>query len=1045
MAERSIVVKLRADVAGFKANIASAKKSVDDLTKPDTKKPQKAFDDLANKGALMGGAIALGVGKAVSSFVEFDAAMSGVAANSGATGAELESLRQKAMQLGADTQFSATEAAKGIDELAKAGVRNADILNGGLKGALDLAAAGQIDVAQAAETTASALNQFGLEGGKAVHVADLLSNASSAAQGGVGDMAQALAQAGVAANATGLNIDETTTLLALFAKSGMIGSDAGTSLKTMLQRLIPQTDAAATAMEELGLHAYDAQGNFVGAEELIRQLSEGTKDLSQETKMAALNTIFGSDAIRAASIAASAGADGYKAMNKEVTEAGGAARRAGELTDNLKGDIERLGGSLDTAFIQTGSAANGALRDLVKGLGSAVDVIAQIPAPITLAAAGLGAIALTLPKGISVYRSFTDSLDTLGLSLDKIAAKAPKTAAALNLLKGAGIVVGVAAVADSILSVHAAAEVADVSVDSLANSLQGLAGKGQLQGGIADLFRHKGGLLVADEQFVSTADAIERFNTTAYDALSDNNLPKLLRGLQPGAGDKFDKYVNQIDAALAQMVNSGNADAAKASLDALINGIDDPQVRAAARKAFTEYDTALKNVKDKADLAGDGVGGLNGKIDATPGGVKVADGAMSDFGGTLEGVGGKAKDAKDELQNLLDLADSMAGNKRDLAAARAGLADAGDAAIEAAKAKGGNDPDAIKAQADATKDLAEAEKELAKARKTGKKGNVERATKGVEQAQDRLTQANKRVADSYVAPEKAQRDYEAAMRRVGEQGDSLIDSLIKQNKPISEINKAYEDQRAELIKAANARGIHGAAAEAEADKVSKTKEQMDDLRFQYAHTQAYVDTQVRTPGLPEAKKGMEGYWEVIDGVPTFKPTTVTTPGIEDAQSKLDGVWEVTNGIPRFIPITVSVQTLGQLPVFGGYIGLASTLAGAAGKPFADGGYTGNGGKYQPAGVVHKGEVVWSQDDIRRWGGVHVVESMRRAPGYSDGGVVGRAVAPSAMGGFGFSEARFAAAVAAAMPPILPPIYSGDDAYTAARKAYRDEMRSRDRS
>src|SRR5690242_7720471 len=148
VADRSIVVRLKADVAGFKANIASAKKSVDDLTKPDTKKPAKAFGDLANKGALMGGVIALGIGKAVSSFADFDQAMSAVAANSGATGAALDGLRDKAMQLGADTQFSATEAAKGINELAKAGVSTADIMNGGIKGALDLAAAGQIDVAQ---------------------------------------------------------------------------------------------------------------------------------------------------------------------------------------------------------------------------------------------------------------------------------------------------------------------------------------------------------------------------------------------------------------------------------------------------------------------------------------------------------------------------------------------------------------------------------------------------------------------------------------------------------------------------------------------------------------------------------------------------------------------------------------------------------------------------------------------------------------------------------------------------------------------------------
>ena len=1050
-AERTVFIKVGAKVDGAVAGLRKVRAGVDDLTKANIQKPQKAFDDLANKGALMGGVVALGIGKAVASFADFDKAMSGVAANSGAAGAELEALRNQAIKLGSETQFSATEAAEGINELAKAGVSTQEILNGGLKGALDLAAAGQIGVAQAAETTASALNQFNQDGSQATHVADLLSNAANAAQGGVGDMGQALGQAGVAAHAAGLNIDETTTLLALFAKAGLIGSDAGTSLKTMMQRLSAPTDAAASAMEALGINAYDASGNFVGAEELVRQLSESTKDLSTETKMAAFNTIFGSDAIRAASIASAAGADGYAKMATEVTKVGGAADNAAKLTDNLAGDVERLGGSIETAFISAGSAANGGLRSLTQGLGVAVDVVGGLPGPLVLATTALAGLALTIPKGISVYRDFVGELDTMGLSLDKISAKAPKTAKALGLLKSAGILATVASVAVSIQEVGEASEVATVNVDKLAASLAGLSGTGQLQGGIADLFRDEGGLLVAREEFVSTTDAIERFNATAFDALSDGALAAAVRMLQPGAEAKFDKYVTQIDTALAQMVASGNADKAKASLDALINGIDDPQVRDAARAAFTQYDTALKDVANSADGAAGQVGQFNDAAGRTPGSASSADSSLQDMAnGGLAAVETKAKDAKTELQDLLTLADSMAGNKRDLAAARAGLADSADAAIEAAKAKGGADPEAVKQAKRAAEDLEDAKAKLAEARKGGKKSTIEAAIKSVERAQDGLAAANKRVADSFVAPEKAQRDYEAAMRRVGEQGDDLIHNLIEQKRPISEINKAYADQRAALIKAANARGIHGKAAEAEADKVSLTTEQMNDLRWQYAHTQAYVDTQVRTPGLPEAKTGMEGYWEVINGVPTFKPTTVTTPGIDKAKGKLDGVWEVVNGIPRFVPVTISVGA----NISGAAAGIISGIGDIGKKIFAAKGGAiygaGTGTSDSIPAMLSNGEHVLTAAEVAAAGGHGAIYMLRKA--ILSGGISFHAQGGPA--GMSFNSYRPAPAApiridAGALTPRGGDTFNltaiGADADRAVQRGVRRLIHDRDRS
>jgi TP901 family phage tail tape measure protein len=146
-------------------------------------------------------------------------------------------LRQAALAAGKDTQYSATQAAQGVTQLSKAGVSTANILGGGLKGALSLAAAGQMDVGAAAETAASAMTQFKLRGDQLPHVADLLAAGAGKAQGSVQDLSMALNQSGLIASQTGLSIEDTTGTLAAFASAGLLGSDAGTSFKTMLQAL----------------------------------------------------------------------------------------------------------------------------------------------------------------------------------------------------------------------------------------------------------------------------------------------------------------------------------------------------------------------------------------------------------------------------------------------------------------------------------------------------------------------------------------------------------------------------------------------------------------------------------------------------------------------------------------------------------------------------------------------------------------------------------------------------------------------------------------
>lgn len=429
MTERSIKVTLRANVADFNRQIKSASTSLEQLAAkgdPTGKTAETTMGRLAQSAQLQraawdtastamvgyGAAAAAAAGYVVKSFADFDQAMSNVQAATHESAENMDQLREAAIQAGADTAFSASEAAGAIEELAKAGVSTADILNGGLKGSLDLAAAGNLGVADAAGIASVALTQFKLSGSDVGHVADLLAAGAGKAMGDVSDLGMALKQAGLVASQTGLSIEETTGGLAAFASAGLLGSDAGTSFKTMLLNMTPQSKQAAKYMEELGIHAYDAQGKFVGLAAYAGQLHDSLSKLTAEDRQEALKKMFGQDAIRAASILYEQGADGIQNWIDKVNDAGYAAETAEARMDNLNGDIEKLGGSFETLFIKSGSGANDFLRSLVQGAEQAVNAFSALPAPVQQGALGLAAFtsaaALTAGTGMKVFTMVMD-------------------------------------------------------------------------------------------------------------------------------------------------------------------------------------------------------------------------------------------------------------------------------------------------------------------------------------------------------------------------------------------------------------------------------------------------------------------------------------------------------------------------------------------------------------------------------------------------------------------------------------------------------------
>lgn len=424
MAEnKNIVIRLMADTASYEAAMTRAGSTA--------KTVASGMENTGRKSALIASGMTA-AGLAVAAFgvaavkmaADFDQQMSTVQANTGATSAQMDQLRAAAIEAGASTVYSASDSADAINDLGKAGMSVTDILTGGLSGALNLAASDGMAVGDAAEYMANALSMFHLKGSQASQVADTLAAGAGKAVGNVSDFGEALNNCGAQANSFGMNIQETTGVLALFAQNGTIGAEAGTQLNSMLMKLAAPSAEAASTMKELGISAYDAQGHFVGMANFAGQLQKAEKNLTDEQRNQANATIFGSYAIKAANYLYEAGESGVNKWTKAVSESGYAAEQAAAKNNNLKGDLENLSGSMESLMISVGEGAQGPLRKMVQGLDTLVDAFAGLPSgaqQIIVVMASLAGVFGAVHKAAGNLNGSTSTMaNNIGLAIDPI-------------------------------------------------------------------------------------------------------------------------------------------------------------------------------------------------------------------------------------------------------------------------------------------------------------------------------------------------------------------------------------------------------------------------------------------------------------------------------------------------------------------------------------------------------------------------------------------------------------------------------------------------
>lgn len=323
------------------------------------------------------GAAATAVGGIVTASInigkEFEAGMSGVAAISGATGEDFEALKAKAMEMGASTAFSATEAASAMEYMAMAGWKTEDMISG-IEGIMNLAAASGADLATTSDIVTDALTAFGMTAAESGRFSDVMAAASSNANTNVELMGETFKYVGAAAGAMGYSIEDMAVATGLMANAGIKGSQAGTALRSTITRMAKPTKESQEAMDALGISLTDSQGNMKEFSEIMAEMRAGMSSMTEDQKASYAAMLGGQEAMSGLLAIANASDEDFNKLTEAINNSAGAAQEmAAVKLDNLQGDIENLMGGLETMGIMIYDTLQPSLRGIVQEAGGMVD------------------------------------------------------------------------------------------------------------------------------------------------------------------------------------------------------------------------------------------------------------------------------------------------------------------------------------------------------------------------------------------------------------------------------------------------------------------------------------------------------------------------------------------------------------------------------------------------------------------------------------------------------------------------------------------------
>ncbi|NMM62362.1 phage tail tape measure protein [Clostridium sp. P21] len=364
---------------------------------------------------------------AVKTSMNFEEQMSKVKRILKPTSNEFENLKDKAIQLGSETCFSASNVADGMNNLASSGFTTKQVIES-MPDILNLAAAGNVDVATASDVASNALRDFGIETDKTYHITDVLAEASVNTKSGIKDTGEALKSVAPVAHALGISFEDTTAAIGILSKTGVKGAEAGDILKEAFTSMLNPTKEASQLMERLGMNFFDAKGKMLPLGDVLQQLKEKTSGLTEQQKSNVFKTLFGTKAgtgIKTMSgmlALVDQGPDKFKSFSKELKNCDGASKEmANTMKGSLKGSIDSMKSSIDSAGIKLGDALVPSIKLITRVINGLANAFTRLPksvqtviANVLLAVAAFGPVIVALGKIISSTNLVVKSFSKLG-------------------------------------------------------------------------------------------------------------------------------------------------------------------------------------------------------------------------------------------------------------------------------------------------------------------------------------------------------------------------------------------------------------------------------------------------------------------------------------------------------------------------------------------------------------------------------------------------------------------------------------------------------
>lgn len=369
MADFNVIAKIQANVSDFQRGLASAKTSLESFQKQTGGTFERVGKTMQSVGKSLTKGVTLpllAVGAyATKTGAEFESAMSKVSALSGATGKDLSALEKAAREMGRTTRYGSTEAANALSYMSLAGWDTQQMVKG-LKPVLNLASAGQMDLAQASDIVTDMMSMFGLEAEQAGRATDVFAVAQANSNTTVSQLGEALKKSGSAAAAAGQSLEDTSAVLGVLANNGIKGSEAGTALNAMFRDLQAAAVDGKVAIGDTSVAVYDANGNMRSMVDIIADVEKATEGMTQEQKHNALASIFQQRSLKGMNTLLNSGSGELKKLQGELNNSTGAAQTmADEMDNNLKGSFMKLKSAIEDIGIAISQTTSGPLKKIV--------------------------------------------------------------------------------------------------------------------------------------------------------------------------------------------------------------------------------------------------------------------------------------------------------------------------------------------------------------------------------------------------------------------------------------------------------------------------------------------------------------------------------------------------------------------------------------------------------------------------------------------------------------------------------------------------------